>query len=365
MNLQFTTEELLEPITAVIGIVEKKQSLPIYSHLLFELKNNQLTVTATNSEIEITHTKSVHCNEEISFTIYAHVLINILNKISKETLINLNVDKDKIHIKINKNSFELNTFKGSEFPKLSDTLELESIKINKTKFKNLINKTKFSIGINDIREYLNGLFLEIDNKKITAVSTDGHRLSIGEIQQENKLLEKKSIILPKKSITEITRILDQDDGEISVAFTQSFFYLSNNTTNLKTRLIGGNYPDYAQIMPEDTKPKASINKEEFLNSLKHVLIFTEDTSNIKMVFNESTLEIFTHSEKGQAQTEVKIKDFKGKTEINFNAQYLIQALEKITSQEVKMIVPQNETEPSLLHSTDDSGFQYVIMPMRN
>jgi DNA polymerase-3 subunit beta len=365
MNLQFTTEELLEPINAVIGVVEKKESLPIYSHILLELKNNQLTAIATNTEIEITHTVSVSSNEKASFTIYAHVLINILNKLSKEAIINLTIKETKIHIKINKNSFELNTFNNKEFPRLTNTADLEYIKINKINFKNLINKIKFSIASNDIREYLNGLFLEIDNTTVTAVTTDGHRLSVGEIKQENNLIEKKSIILPKKSITEITRILDQDNNEISIAFAKSFFYLNNKNTILKTRLIDANYPDYTQIMPDNEKSKATLNREEFLNSLKHVLVFTEDTSNVKMVFNENTLEIFTHSEKGQAQTKVGIQDFNGKIEINFNAQYLIQALEKINSKEIKMIIPENEKEPSLLHDTNDDDFQYVIMPMRN
>ncbi len=192
MNTQLTVKELLEPLQTVIGVVEKKQTLPILSHVLIQLKNNILTLTTTDMEIEIRASQNVKTQEDISFTVYAKDLIDIIRKLSEDTLIEFIIEESKIYIKTNNNSFELNTFNHQDFPSLPKIENSDVIQVKREQLKELIENTSFSMGNQDIRAYLNGLYFEVDQNSITVVATDGHRLSIGEVKQNNNLTNKST-----------------------------------------------------------------------------------------------------------------------------------------------------------------------------
>ncbi|HIB27742.1 MAG TPA: DNA polymerase III subunit beta [Candidatus Thioglobus sp.] len=366
MNTQLTVKELLEPLQTVIGVVEKKQTLPILSHVLIQLKNNQLTLTTTDMEIEIRASHPIQTQEEISFTIYAKDLIDIIRKLPDTTIIEFIIEESKIYIKTNKNSFELNTFNHQDFPSLPKIENSDVIKVNRQQLKELIENTSFSMGNQDIRAYLNGLYIEVNQDKITVVATDGHRLSIGEIKQTNSLTEKKTVILPRKAVLELTKILNKSEHtEVDIHLSNNYFYLDSDDTTIISRLIDGNFPNYSQVLPTDFENTIVIDRLEFLNSLQQASIFVEErTKGVKLVFKESQLNIFSHSERGQAKTQISIKNFDKEIEIAFNIHYLISILEKLTTDEINMVVPGGENQSCMLSSPDDETYQYVVMPMR-
>jgi len=366
MNTQLTVKELLEPLQTVIGVVEKKQTLPILSHVLIQLKNNQLTLTTTDMEIEIRASHPVQTHEEVSFTIYAKDLIDIIRKLPDTTIIEFIIEESKIYIKTNKNSFELNTFNHQDFPSLPKIENSDVIKVNRQQLKELIENTSFSMGNQDIRAYLNGLYIEVNQNKITVVATDGHRLSIGEITQTNNLSDKKTVILPRKAVLELTKILNKSEhAEVDIHLSNNYFYLDSNDTTIISRLIDGNFPNYSQVLPTDFENTIVIDRLEFLNSLQQASIFVEErTKGVKLVFKESQLNIFSHSERGQAKTQISIKNFDKEIEIAFNIHYLISILEKLTTDEINMVVPGGENQSCMLSSPDDETYQYVVMPMR-
>jgi DNA polymerase-3 subunit beta len=366
MNTQLTVKELLEPLQTVIGVVEKKQNLPILSHVLIKLKNNQLTLITTDMEIEIRASHAVQTQEEISFTIYAKDLIDIIRKLPETTIIEFIIEESKIYIKTNKNSFELNTFNHKDFPSLPKIENSEIIKANCQQLKELIENTSFSMGNQDIRAYLNGLYFEVSKDSITVVATDGHRLSIGEIKQKNDITETKTVILPRKAVLELTKILNKSKHkEVEIHLSNNYFYLVSDETTIISRLIDGKFPNYSQVLPTDFKNTITIDRLEFLNSLQQASIFVEErTKGVKLIFKNTQLNIFSHSERGQAKTQISTKNFDKEIEIAFNINYLISILEKLTSDEINIVVPGGENQSCMLSSPDDETYQYIVMPMR-
>ncbi|BAS67032.1 DNA polymerase III subunit beta [Bathymodiolus septemdierum thioautotrophic gill symbiont] len=366
MNTQLTVNELLEPLETVIGVVENKQTLPILSHVLIQLENEKLTLTTTDMEIELRASKKIQAQENISFTIYAKDLINIIRKLQENTIIEFVIEESKIYIKVNNNSFELNTFNTQDFPSLPEIKDSEAIHIKHFILRELIEKTAFSMGNQDIRAYLNGLYFEVDKNNIIVVATDGHRLAIGEIKQNNNLTNKKTVILPRKSILELTRILKKDENvEVVIHLSNHYFYLTVNNTTIISRLIDGNFPNYLQVIPTDYENTITINRQNFLDSLQQASIFVEErTKGVKLAFKDNQISIFSHSERGQAKTKIDISNFDKEIEITFNIHYLISILEKLTTDDINMVIPNSENQSCLLSSIGDNTYQYIVMPMR-
>ncbi|HIG88668.1 MAG TPA: DNA polymerase III subunit beta, partial [Candidatus Thioglobus sp.] len=258
-------------------------------------------------------------------------------------------------------------FNHQDFPSLPKIEDGDVIRVNRTELKELIENTSFSMGNQDIRAYLNGLYFEVDEDNIVVVATDGHRLSIGEIKQSNNQTIKKTVILPRKAVLELTKLLNKNEyEEVDILLSKNYFYLASDNTTIISRLIDGNFPNYVQVIPKDYENIIVINKQEFLDSLQQASIFVEERKkSVKLAFKDAQLNIFTHSERGQAKTQISIKNFDKEIEINFNIHYLISILEKITTNEIKMVVSNNENQACLLTSTNDNEtYQYVVMPIR-
>jgi len=366
MNTELSVEELIEPLQTVIGVVEKKQSLPILSHVLIQLKDQILTLTTTDMELEISASSKIKSAEVASFTLYAKDLIDIVRKLPEKTLIKFKIEEKKIYLNANTNTFELNTFNHLNFPALPKTQETSIIKIKQNDLKDLIENTSFSMGNQDIRAYLNGLFFELNNDSITVVATDGHRLSIGEVKQNNKLDEKKTVILPRKTVIELTKLLNKSTQKTAeIHLSDNYFSLIDSNTKIISRLIEGSFPNYRQVIPTDFTNTVVINRLDFLSSLQQASIFVEErTKGVKLVFRDNKLSIYSHSERGRAETQIAVRNQEKELEIAFNIHYLISVLEKLTTDEISMVIPGDENKSCLLSSIGDESYQYIVMPMR-
>ena len=366
MNTELSVEELLDPLQTVIGVVEKRQTLPILSHVLLRLKDQTLTLTTTDMELEISASNKIKSSEEALFTIYAKDLIDIVRRLPEKTKIQFKIEEKKVYLNANNNTFELNTFNNLDFPTLPKTDNSTVVTVKQEDLKSAIENTSFSMGNQDIRAYLNGLYFELNKDSLIVVATDGHRLSIGEIKQTNELDEKKTVILPRKAVLELSKLLAKStQTDVEIHLSDNYFSLYDTNTKIISRLIDGNFPNYKQVIPTDLSNTIVINRVDFLSSLQQASIFVEErTKGVKLVFRDNSLNIFSHSERGQAKTQIKVKNQDKELEIAFNIHYLISILEKITSEEINMVVPGGENQSCLLSSTEDDNYQYIVMPMR-
>ena len=366
MNTELSVEELLDPLQTVIGVVEKRQTLPILSHVLLRLKDQTLTLTTTDMELEISASNKIKSSEEALFTIYAKDLIDIVRRLPEKTKIQFKIEEKKVYLNANNNTFELNTFNNLDFPTLPKTDNSTVVTVKQEDLKSAIENTSFSMGNQDIRAYLNGLYFELNKDSLIVVATDGHRLSIGEIKQTNELDEKKTVILPRKAVLELSKLLAKStQTDVEIHLSDNYFSLYDTNTKIISRLIDGNFPNYKQVIPTEFSNTIVINRADFLSSLQQASIFVEErTKGVKLVFRDNSLNIFSHSERGQAKTQIEVKNQDKELEIAFNIHYLISILEKITSEEINMVVPGGENQSCLLSSTEDDNYQYIVMPMR-
>ena len=367
MHIKLKVKEILEPLQTVIGVVEKKQTLPILSHVLIQISEDQLTLTTTDMEIEIKAAQKIKKQDVVgSFTVYAKDLIDIIRKLSEKTVVEFVIEESKVYIKADKNSFELNTFNHKDFPALPKVENSDVVTIKRVVLKELIENTSFSMGNQDIRAYLNGLYFEADNENIAVVATDGHRLAIGEINQNNQLKNKQKVILPRKAVLELIKILNKNEhSEVNIHLSDNYFYLVSDNTTIISRLIDGNFPNYSQVLPTDFENTATINRDDFLASLQQASIFVEErTKGVKLLFKDSQLHIFSHSERGTAKTQISTKGLDKEVEVAFNIHYLISILEKIDARNITMVIPGGDNQSCLINGVDDNIYQYVVMPMR-
>jgi len=367
MHIKLKVKELLAPLQTVIGVVEKKQTLPILSHVLIQVDKDEITLTTTDMEIEIKASHKIKKQESVgSFTVYAKDLIDIIRKLNEKIVVEFIIEEKKVYIKADNNSFELNTFNHQDFPALPKVENSDIVTIKRVVLRELIENTSFSMGNQDIRAYLNGLYFEVNNNNIVIVATDGHRLAIGEVNQNNNLKSKKTVILPRKAVLELTKILNKSEhNEVNIHLSNNYFYLISDDTTIISRLIDGNFPNYAQVIPTDLENTVTFDRDELLSSLQQASIFVEErTKGVRLVFKNSELNIFSHSERGTAKTQIKTKGLDKEIEIAFNIHYLISILEKITTKNVSMVVPGGDNQSCLLNGVNDETYQYVVMPMR-
>jgi DNA polymerase-3 subunit beta len=366
MKITINNQEIKKALDDVKGGIENNTNHIILSYVLIEIKNQNLLLTTTNSEIEIKTTNKIKENQEATFTLSLIDLNNILSKLDENEDIEFLISDKKIILTTKNNKFELNTLKDYDFHKLiNEDEELEEILINKEKLKEAIKKTKFSIAIDSPQKYLNGLFLEISEEKITAASSDGHRLSLIKKESANNINQNKEVIIPKRTIDEFLKLLNETGKEeVSLLINENYIVLNNEYTTISSKLIDGDYPDYKQIFPEDFDNQIIISKKEFEKSLKQVEIFTKENKTIHLSFENNNLKVTTNSEKGSAKSNIETSNFDGNINISFNVAYLIQTLQNLNSENIVFNVDNLDAKVVVINDEDDNDCKYLIMAIK-
>lgn len=373
--IQTNRNDLLKPLQMVIGIVEKHNNFPILSNVLMEREENLVCVTATDFEIQITATATLSFLEgtsKFSVTFSAKKLQDIFRTFSENTKISLDSLEDeegRLHVRAGKSRFVLQTLPAGDFPKLEPSLEKRAtIRIGQKTLKNLLGLVQYSMAQQDIRYYLNGLLLAMEGNKIKAVATDGHRLGMAnylftqENQEENFHQE---VILPRKTIIELTRLLDDSEDEVTIEVSQNQARFSFSNIVLVSKIIEGKFPDYNRVIPEDYQNHLQVNRIALLQSLQRVAILSnEKIRGVRLVLTRDSLVIIcNNNEQEEAQEEIEISYTGNAMDIGFNVNYLLDVLNNQTSEMITLSF--GDANSSVLFSVpDNENFKYVVMPMR-
>lgn len=359
-------EALLKPLQTVVGIVERKQTMPILSNVLIEKESERIRFTSTDLEIQITTSISTEPDgsADASITVGGKKLQEILRILPEQSKVSIEVKDSKAQIKSNKSRFNLQSLPAQDFPKLSTQLANSSrIRLTQIAFKNLLNSVQFAMAQQDVRYYLNGVLLVIDGNMLRAVATDGHRLAYNAISL-NETMEKFEIIIPRKAIVELSKLLSDDDKEISIEFSSQQLKASFSGIELTTKLIEGKFPDYQRVIPNYTN-HLSINRTLVQQALQRAAILSnEKFRGVRFVLTEKNLCIISsNSEQEEAQVEIET-DYHGEAiDIGFNVNYLLDGLNSIST-ELAIFSFGNPNSSILITSPSDLEFRYVVMPMR-
>ncbi len=359
-------ETILKPLQIVIGIVERKQTLPILSNVLIEKEIDKIRFTATDLEIQITTTINAISNKDemSSVTVGGKKLQEILRILPDQSKISIETKENKALIKTNKSRFSLQTLPSQDFPKLNNQLlNAKKIELPQSVLKKLLLSVQYAMAQQDVRYYLNGVLLIIDGNKIKAVATDGHRLAFN-ADVIDGLHEKQEIILPRKAVSELSKLLSDTDDAVEVEFSIQQIKFSFSGINLISKVIDGKFPDYDRVIPRYNN-HLTINRVVVQQALQRAAILSnEKFRGVRFILTEKNLSIISsNSEHEEAQEEIETEYHGEPLDIGFNVNYLMDGLNNVSSEEV--IFSFGDPNSSILITTaEDENFRYVVMPMR-
>lgn len=367
MHLLTTTRDaILAPLQSVAGIVEKRHTLPILSNVLIEKHGEQLTMLATDIEIQIRTVTTGHLGgEDASITVAARKLQDILRALPDGVDINLTLDDKRLTVKSGKSRFALQTLPAADYPRINlPEGDNARITLSQKAFKRQLAQVSYAMAQQDIRYYLNGLLLIVEGNELRLVATDGHRLAFAASAIESEL-PRTEAILPRKTVMELARQLaDSDDVlEVILAGNQAVFRFGS--IELVSKLIDGKFPDYERVIPQGHPKLLTFDRATLQGALSRVAILTNDKfRGVRLVLENGNLRIVSsNSEQEEAQEELEV-DYQGDTlDIGFNVTYLVDVLNNVANDTVEWRFNDGNSS-ALLTLPGNDNFKYVVMPMR-
>jgi len=357
-------EALLKPLQVVVGVVERKQTMPILSNILIEKESGKIKFTATDLEIQITTTIETEDTGSSAITVGGKKLQDILRILPDQSKVTIDVKESKAQIKSNKSRFNLQTLPAQDFPTLSNQLQnANKITVSQKSLKALLGSIQYAMAQQDVRYYLNGVLLGVEGNKLKAVATDGHRLAYNAVTIDADL-PKQEIIVPRKAVMELAKLLADDDSEIEIEFSDQQLKASFSGIQMVTKLIEGKFPDYKRVIPDYTN-HLSMNRTLVQQALQRAAILSnEKFRGVRFVLTEKNLSVISsNSEQEEAQVEIET-DYHGEAlDIGFNVNYLLDGLSSISSEQVIFSFG-SPNSSILITSPDEQEFRYVVMPMR-
>ena len=368
MNLfKIKNSEIQKYVNSSSNIVERKQTLPILANLLFSIENNILSIKGFDQEIQVLCQLKIKSEQQIRFTVPARKLNDILRNLPEEKDVSFSLLDGKIILKCSTSQFSLLTIDADEFPQLLDhqSEEIQMIKLEKLKIKNILQHVIFSMASQDIRFYLNGLLIKVEQKNIFFVSTDGHRLSYYNVVVEENI-QAFSVIIPRKAILEIYKNLDISETKfIEIKNSKKFVSFTNANIEIKSKIIEGNFPDFTKVIPQENPIKIEIEREKLLKTLQRVSVLSNDKiRGIRLTFNDNKLMVLcSNQDRESAEETIDINYVFDPLEIGFNVNYLLDALSNINDDKITLGL-RDQNSSMLIQKKGNEHFKYVVMPMR-
>lgn len=367
MKFSVDRETLLKPLQIVQGVVERRQTLPILSNVLLVLRDGELSITATDMEVELVAHASLGQSEDGEITVPARKFIDICRTLPAEALIEFKTEADRAIIKSGRSRFNLSTLPATDYPNTEMLSEALSFEMDQAGLKTLIDLTQFAMAHQDVRYYLNGLLLEISPDGMRSIATDGHRLAMAELKVDCKLDEPRQIIVPRKAVAELARLLSSEEGTVQLEIGANAVRLSLPDLQLTSKLIDGRFPDYERVIPEiDECDKVIVIERDLLRQCltRASILSNEKYRAIRLSLDSGVLRIVANNpDQEEAEDELEV-DYSGDPlEVGFNVSYLIDALATLPSDTARLLLTDASSSCLILCEGRDDC-QYVVMPMR-
>jgi DNA polymerase-3 subunit beta len=370
MQFVVKRDSLLKSLNFVQGVVEKKNTLPILSNVLLQLKNKKLSIIATDLDIifydEISDVRII---TEGSTTTSAAILYDILRKISSNSELNFELkSENKLSLKSDNADFNLLCLPTDNFPTFSDEFEGEEVLLNNNRFLRLLNKTKISISSDDTRHYLNGIFLHLTEAHgrsfLTGVATDSHRLSSSSLEIENST-DFTSLILPRKTVFQLCSLLGETSDQLTMQTSENKIKFSLGKIKLISKVIDGKFPDYKKVVPTNNEKTLVVSSKDFINSIERVATVSLDRKEgVKLAINKDNVQLSVNSaNSGEGNEKIKAEFSSENLNISFNSKYLIDIASEVEDKSLKMNL-KDSVSPVLIEDLSDKNSFYVIMPMK-
>ncbi len=372
MKFSLERNELLKALTHVTGVVERRSTIPILSHVMLQADGNALALTATDLDIEVRDSISAQVERSGGITVQAHVIHEIVRKFSSGAQVSFEKDEENSQVVIlsGASRFNLQSLPADDFP----TLEAENLnhefEVIASQLKLLLEKTRFAISTEETRYYLTGIFMhpgvsDEGKETLRSVATDGHRLAQCEIDLPEGAGGIPGVIIPGKTVKELHRLLDKRDDKVLVALSETKIKFGVGAVTLTSKLIDGTFPDYARVIPKNNDKLVAIGNDDFLKAVERVATLSSDKGRaIKMSMHSGEVILSVDNPDSGSATEKLETDYQGEDlEIGFNARYLMDISGQLSNDMVNFHLA-DAGAPTIIRDGEDMSSLYVLMPMR-
>lgn len=368
MKFAISREALLKPLHLAAGVVERRQTLPILANVLLVLNGKRLSITGTDLEVELVgHVDLENApDSQGEVTVPARKLVDICKSLPDGSLLEFALDEQRLVIRSGRSRFTLSTLPASDFPSVQDSPGSVELQLKQSDLKRLIERTGFAMAQQDVRYYLNGMLWEVAPASLRAVATDGHRLAMCTLAREIQVVsEGLQVILPRKGVTELSRLLGEEDGTVTIVIGSNHFRANTGGFQFTSKLVDGKFPDYERVLPRVTSKIVYGDREELRHAFSRASILSnEKYRGVRMNLSAGSLRIVANNpEQEEAEEEVSV-DYLGETlEIGFNVSYLLDVLGVLSERNIKLSM--SDSNSSVLMEEAEAGDSlYVVMPMR-
>jgi DNA polymerase III subunit beta len=364
MKVSATREHLLEALQSVIGVVERRQTMPILSNVLLSARDNRLRITGTDLEVELVAAAEVTVQQAGDITVPGRKLLDIVRTLPDKSQVTMMREGERIVLRGGRSRFTLSTLPAAEFPVIDEIHALQTVSIRAQDCRLLIDKTHFAMAQQDVRYYLNGTLLETNGEVLRAVATDGHRLSWCEVALEGRPRELQQIILPRKGVLELQRLLD-GEGEIEVAIGSNHVRVQIGEVRFTSKLIDGKFPEYGRVIPAQPPRVMTAARDALRAALQRTAILSnEKYRGVRLTFASGLLTVQAHNpEQEEAEDQLEVNFTGDEIEIGFNVSYLLDALAAVDTETVEVGLT-DANSSCLIRAPGNVNVKYVVMPMR-
>ena len=374
MEFKINSTDLLKALSHIHGIVEVRHTLPILSNIILEAKDDKLILSSTNLDIYCSDKIKAEVLQSGEVSVSAVTFFEIIKRLpsGSEVLMMMEEGENEIRLTCGRSKFNLSTLKTDDFPIISDSDLSTNFVLSADELIRIIDKTKFAVSNEETRYYLNGIFLHKAERNsiqfLRAVATDGHRLAQYDIPLPQGAEDITGIIIPKKTIYELRKVLDDANGDVSVSLNESKIKFSFNDLKVVSKVIDGTFPDYTKVIPQKNDKNFKTNNSDLKNAIDRVsaVAANEESKSkaIKFCIENNSLSLSVESQsKGSANEMIDVNYSGDKVDIGFNSKYIIDICNEVDGDEISISLSDSISPAIILDKTDENLF-FVLMPMR-
>ena len=372
MRLTIDKPGLAKSLAHVASVVERRNTIPILSNVLLTADANELKLTATDLDMELVERVACTAQGDGAVTVPAHMFYDIVRKLPDgEIELNRDAEQERLVITSGPAQFSLQTLPADDFPSLSVEDLGHAFKVPAGDLKRLIEKTRFAISTEETRYYLNGIYLheakgQSEGKPtLRAVATDGHRLAQVELPLPSGAAGMPGVIVPRKTVQELSKIVEDEDGEVTIELSPSKIRIAAGRVVLTSKLIDGTFPDYERVIPQGNDKQLEVDNETFSKAVDRVSTLSSDKGRaVKLALADGTLTLSVNNpESGSATEKLSVEYEHDPLEIGFNARYLLDISDQLEGETAEFHLA-DPGSPTMVCDVKDPSALYVLMPMR-
>ncbi|AXA32899.1 DNA polymerase III subunit beta [Francisella adeliensis] len=366
MNFVLNRDDLLKPLQSMLSIANSKSTMPLLSCILFDIQDNKLKITASDLDTEITCSIAINCDANMKLALNADKIYNIVRSLNDNSMIDFNINDNKVTISSNNSKFNLMSLNADNFPLADGNIQEESgFDLSQQDFHHIISKIDFSMANDDTRYFLNGMFWEVNGNLLRAVSTDGHRMSITEAIINSKVIDTTcQSIIPKKAITELKKIVAKTEDTIKICLGKTYLKAEFGEFIFISKLIDGRYPDYQKVIPKNNTKLLAVDKKVLKDSLLRTSILANDKyKGVRLNISPGQILLSANNpENEKAEESVEVQYNEDSMEICFNYRYLLDII-SVLNEDTMSIYLDNPNMSALVKDEKDNSL-FIIMPMK-